>query len=129
MKKFILAVLLLGSTSLFADWKADRVSWTITADTLVRIPNAGPGDELFKVQVTSCSAVPGHVFRIYDSSGVAASTIALNIQLSTANLGGQSTDCVRDYIFETRISSSITYTKQGTGEVFIQWKNAARDIQ
>ena len=129
MRTLILFFLVsLGLSANAQVWVSDRSSRTISADTLQRIPRSGPGDVLTRVLVTSCSATAGDVFRIFDSSGVASSTIAANIQMSTFTLGGLAQDCVKEYLFLLRVSSAITYTKQGAGEVVILWNDNSKEI-
>lgn len=126
-KLLVLVSLVIFIQPAMAEWSANRASRTATVDTLSRIPNTGPGDELYKVLVTSCATAPGASFRIYDSSGIATSTISLNIPISTFSLGGLSQDCSKSYEFSLRISSAITYTTTGAGEVIILWNNSSLD--
>ena|SRR3990167_2273949 len=128
MRTLILFFLVsLGLSANAQVWVSDRSSWTISADTLRRIPRSGPGDVLTRVLVTSCSATASNVFMIFDSSGVASSTIAASISLSTSALGGLAQDCVKEYPFYLRVSSAITYTKQAGGEVVILWNDNSKE--
>ena len=123
MKAAFLAFLLFLSGTAFAErWLSNRSSRTITADTLVRIPNSNPGDTISSVIITSCSIVPGSVFTLYDSSGQASRLIS-QIHTSTSPSGTFTASCIRQYDYFIRVSSAITYTTTFAADVTILWHN------
>ena len=127
--KFLAFILIFSAGICRADsYESDRSSRTTTDETLVRIPGSGPGDVLNRVIVTSCSVTAGDKFSIFNSSGVATSTISLNISLGTGTIIGGNAGCPADYPFFLRVSSAITYSKQGLGEVVILWRDLSKEI-
>ena len=129
IKSLILFFLVLSGALANAQvWVSDRSSRTTTAESLVRIPNSGPGDVLSSVIVSSCSSTSGASFSVFDSSQQSSGLIA-RLHVSTSMVANvvQEQGCLGQYDFSLRISSAITYTTTNGADITILWNNNSKE--
>lgn len=118
----ILSGFIISRFSYGVDFETNMSTNPVSASTLAVLQYADPGDILGSVLINT-RATGQETIKIYDSSGTASNLIG-TISLSTSpfNLGGEATG--NEYVYNIRVSSSITFTKSAAGaDVTIIWKN------
>lgn len=107
----------ISTFSYAVDYESNSSSNAVSVSAVVLIPNSGPGDILSKVIISSRSA-GNETFSIYDSSGVATNVLGV-IDTSTSSF-----NTFNEYVYNHRVSSGITVSKNGANaSVILLWKN------
>ena len=118
----LLCCLIISIFSRAVDFETNKSTNSIGTSTLAIIQYADPGDILGSLLINS-RATGQETIKLYDSSGTANNLIGtINLSTSPFNLGGSNTS--NEYVYNIRISSSITITKSAAGaDVTIIWKD------
>lgn len=107
-----------------ADYETNMSTNVTTAPTLTVIPYADPGDIIGSVLINN--RVGGLTsLKVYDSSGIASGLIG-TINVSTGALASGGALTSNEYVYNLRVSSSITVSVSSTSanpDITILWKN------
>lgn len=104
------------------DYETNRSTNPVSASTLAVVQYADPGDILGSILINTW-ATSAETIKIYDSSGIASGLIG-TIDVSSGIAGVVGMGRTNEYVYNIRISSSITFTKSaGTSDLTIIWKD------
>lgn len=118
----ILSLVIMAQWGHTVDFETNMSSNSTNTSSLAVINGADAGDILGSVLINTRGG--SETFKIYDSSGSANGLLGtINVSTSAAaNVAANAT--ANEYVYNLRISSSITISKSGaSSDVTVIWKN------